>query len=204
MRCRSDASGVPTHSRGRLFEALCSPELRPSGQTSPRFPAAYDSAKCAIPAAAAAITMPGEASGHFQMTPSATKAINAVSGSTKAARPSWVVTAAIRPSAAGVGTIDKSLRPGLTLGQSNDRAQHGHEHEARDKDCKRGQQRAGNAGKEVAEECGRGEDRPRCGLSDSDGIDQLLFGEPMQALDEIGVEEGVEHIAAAKAGDAQL
>ena len=56
---------------------------------------------------------------------------------------------------------------------------------------------AGDAAEEIADERRGGEHRAGRHLADGDSVEQLLIGEPAQAHDEIGAEEGEQDVAAA-------
>ena len=57
---------------------------------------------------------------------------------------------------------------------------------------------------EVADERGGREHRPRRNLADSDRVEQLRLGEPVQPIDQIGAQEREQHIATAEEHGAHL
>jgi len=51
---------------------------------------------------------------------------------------------------------------------------------------------------QVAQEGGRGEDRPRSDLAGGDGVQQLRRGDPVQAVHQVVLEKGDENVAGAE------
>src|SRR5438046_10767597 len=71
-----------------------------------------------------------------------------------------------------------------------------HEDERRQEDPERGEGCARDATQHVADERRRREDRTGGDLADGDGVEELLVGQPAEAIDEIVAKEGQEHVAA--------
>src|SRR5262245_65681356 len=79
-----------------------------------------------------------------------------------------------------------------------------HEDERRQEDSERGEGCARDASQHVADERRRREDRTGGDLANGDGIEELLIGEPAEAIDEIVAKEGQEHGAASAEHRADL
>src|SRR5690606_5948227 len=71
------------------------------------------------------------------------------------------------------------------------------EDEGGQEDTERRHHRAGEATNDVTDEGRRREDRTRRELADGHRVEQLRFGKPAEALDEIVVDKGDEDIAGA-------
>lgn len=62
----------------------------------------------------------------------------------------------------------------------------------------------GGAGQQIADERGGGQDRPGGDLTDGHSVEQLAFGEPALTGDEVGPQEGDQHVAAPVKGGPDL
>ena len=129
---------------------------------------------------------------------------SAVVTSITAARASCQVTTAIRASASRIDPVQESRghrrlsqsrisAPLMAMNRNNGR-----------NTPTRCQQLAGQPAKHVADEGGRGKQRPRRHLACRSGIEKLRRGKPMPAVNQIGLQERQEHIAAAVQDRADL
>ena len=80
----------------------------------------------------------------------------------------------------------------------HERAHDRDEREGGQEDAERRDGRARQAPQDVADERRRGRQRPGRELADGDGVEELRAREPVPALDEVGLQEGEEHVAAAE------
>src|SRR5207244_1272379 len=97
----------------------------------------------------------------------------------------------------GVGAVQERARPGRGAQPRHERVNDGHEHEGRQENADGGDDRAGYAIQDVADESGSGEDGPRCKLTDGYSVQDLLVGQPPQTIDEVVAQEREQDVAAA-------
>lgn len=97
----------------------------------------------------------------------------------------------------GVDTVEDGGGEGGLAEPGYERSDGGGECEGGQEDSDGGGQCSGRSGQGVAEERGGGEDGTGGDLSGGDGVEELRGGEPLKAVDEIGLEEAEEDVAAA-------
>jgi len=102
-----------------------------------------------------------------------------------------------QPQSGHVDPVQESARPGGIADAGNQEAGGSNEEEGGKEDTQRGQNRPGNAPEQITDKGGGGKHGPRGDLSDGDGIDQLLVGEPAEALDEVSAQIGQQDVTAA-------
>ena len=124
--------------------------------------------------------------------------------STIAARASCAVTRAMR-------AIEATFTPSRKAPATGERRIRGTSGPLRATKTKAGRKmptvatdRAPEAAEEIADERGGREDRARRDLADRDGVEELALGQPAAPHDEVGAQEGEQHVAAAEEDRADL
>jgi hypothetical protein len=113
-----------------------------------------------------------------------------------AARPSWYVTTTIRASAAALTLSRNAPAVGERLMRRNERTAGSHENESGQKYSNSSNRCALCSADHVADERCRGKDRNQRDLTDSNGVEQLRFSQPMPALNRVRADESNKNIAA--------
>ena len=102
-----------------------------------------------------------------------------------------------QPHGGDVDAIQHGRRPGIAAKARHQRVEQGDEDERGQEDADRGQDRARHTGDEIPDERRGREDRARGHLADRHRIEQLLIGQPAEALDEVVAQKGQQDVAAA-------
>src|SRR5580698_10621420 len=95
-------------------------------------------------------------------------------------------------------SIQYGRRQGRTPNLWNHPPAYRDEYKSRDEDAHRSYRRSRYSGNQVANEGSGGEHRPGSELPHSDRINQLLFGKPMQMVDEFRPQKREQHVSAAE------
>ena len=127
-----------------------------------------------------------------------------VSASMTADRARWTSTKTIIASEPALMPSSSAAVRGDRRIAIDERPRQRHEHERGQKNADGRRQRPDRAAEQVADERRGREHRAWRDLPDGDGVEELLLGQPAEALDEIRAQERQQHVAAAEEHRARL
>ena len=133
-----------------------------------------------------------------------TAAMARVSASVIADRARWASTNTIIASEPALMPSSSAAVPRRPAHAMDERPRQRHEHECGQKNADGRRDRPDRAAEQEADERRGGEHGAWRDLPDRDGVEELLLGQPAEALDEIRAQERQQHVAAAEEHRARL